>query len=477
MGWHCLLALLLYLCTPLIGTAQTLPPLFSVTLDGHTVHLHDFPEGSLAIFPVHSSASVHVRTDFEVFYADVRPASSGARPSIDADKHGVTFTLRSTTPLTVEFNKYTEHTLHLFPETQEPHPISGPGPGILYFGPGVHQAGIIQVHSGETVYLAEGAWVHGRIRAINADHITIAGHGVLDGTGVSVPETSHGPEGLVYLERTLNAHLEGITVFNSSSWTVHLQGSSGTRVDGVRILNPESRNGDDGFDIDSSSDVDIRNIFVRTGDDCVAVKNLLNVPVNNIHVSSAVLWNMPNGGNALEIGYELRDAPVQHILFDNIDMVHIEHGAALGIHNGDRAVVEDVTFSDIRIEEVRRKLIDFEIFYTAWSKDHPEVGWPEMVARMDRGGARDGRIMESTEDARKHAASRGSIGNIRVSRINILDGGFPYSILSGFDEAHRISGVHISSVSYLGRALQTAQDFRFFIEHADEPVFDHSKIK
>jgi Glycosyl hydrolases family 28 len=332
------------------GVASTLPPIFSVTLDGKAISLHDFPEGSFAIFPVRSTVLVHVRTDFEVFHAEVRPASAGATLVPDSDMHGVTFTLRSTTPVTVEFNKHTEHTLHLFPEVQSTPPPSSSAPGILYFGPGEHQAGLIDVHTGETVYLAEGAWVHGRIRSVNTDGITIAGAGVLDGTGVMVPDTPRGPEGMVYLDHALNARIEGITIFNSNAWTVHIQGSSGTRVDGVRILNPASLNGNDGFDIDSSSDVEIRNVFVRTGDDCIAIKNMLNVPIKDIRVSNAVLWNMPNGGNALEIGYELRDAPVRHIVFDGIDMIHVEHAAALGIHNGDRATVEDVTFSNIRIE-------------------------------------------------------------------------------------------------------------------------------
>lgn len=477
MHWRGSFTVFLFcLCVVPIGTASTLPPLFSVTIDGRVIRLHDFPEGSLAIFPVRSPVLVHVRTDFEVFHSEVRPASAGARPAIDSDQHGVTFTLRSTTPVTVEFNKYTEHTLHLFPEVQDEDAVSGPAPGVIYFGPGEHHAGMIEVHTGETVYLAEGAWVHGRIRSVNTDGIVIAGAGVLDGTGVTVPETAHGPEGMVYLDHAVKARIEGITVFNSDAWTVHIQGSSGTRVNGVRILNPASRNGNDGFDIDSSSDVEIRNVFVRTGDDCVAIKNLLNVPMENIRVSNAVLWNMADGGNALEIGYELRDGPVRHIAFDQIDMIHVEHGAALGIHNGDRATVEDVTFSNIRIEEVQRKLIDFEIFYTAWSKDAPKVPWPEMVARMDRGGARDGRILESAEEAHEHAAGRGIIRDVTVNRVDILGGGMPYSVLSGFDAAHRITKVRIGSVRYQNRLLQWPTDFQHFIEHADIPTFEISTL-
>lgn len=478
--WKCSALSLPFLFMLLVQTAHAaapLPPLFSVTLNGQPTRLHDFQEGSLAIFTVDGGVKVHVRTGFEVFEADVRPASAGAQPVIDPDHSGVMFTLRSATPVTVEFNRYTEHTLHLLAGAPETHPIVGPAPHVRYFGPGEHRAGVIELMSGETVYLADGAWVHGRIVSHNTHDITVSGRGVLDGTGVEAPDTPHGPQGMVYLDHTTNAHLEGVTVFNSGLWTIHIQGSQRVWVNGVRVLNASSRNGNDGIDVDSSSDVDLRNLFIRTGDDCIAIKNLLDVPVQHIRVSKAVLWNMPEGGNGVEVGYELRSHPIRDIVFDDIDMIHVEHGAALGIHNGDSASVEDVTFSNIRIEDVRRKLIDFEIFYTAWSKDHPAVDWSEMIRRMDRGGARDGRVVESADDVREHSAMRGSISNIFVRNVEITGGGMPYSVLSGFDSTHRISDVHICKVNYRKMPLASVEAMQLFIDYADPPDFEVSGEK
>ena len=461
------------LCAPSgeVLRAAALPPLFSVTVSGQAVPLHDFPQGSLGIFVLPQGSQIHVRTDFEIFHVDVRPASAVLQTSSDADLHGLAFTLSSATRVTVEFNRYTEHVLHLFASAPELHPIAGPAPGVRYFGPGEHQAGLIELSTGETVYLAAGAWVHGRIRSRNTRGITIAGTGVLDGSGLEIPDTALGPEGMIFLDHAEGARIEGITIFNSSVWTVHLQGSDGARVNGVRILNPADRNGNDGFDVDSSSDVELRNIFVRTGDDCVAIKNLLDRPMQHIRVSRAVLWDMVNGGNGVEIGYELRTQPVRDIVFSDIDMMHVEHGAALGIHNGDRAPVEDVTFSGIRIEDAHRKLIDFEVFYTAWSKDRPPVDWPETIRRMDRGGARDGRLLESPEQHRDHADARGYIRNITVQNVSVTGGAMPYSVMSGFDPAHPVSGVRLSGATYLGREITSGQQLQLFRENADAPAF------
>jgi hypothetical protein len=85
--------------------------------------------------------------------------------------------------------------------------------------------------------------------------------------------------------------------------------------------------------------------------------------------------------------------------------------------------------------------------------------------------------MESADEAREHAAGRGIIRNITVNRVDILGGGLPYSVLSGFDDAHRITQVHIDSVNYQNRPLQSAADLQLFIEHADTPVFEPSTLK
>jgi len=170
--------------------------------------------------------------------------------------------------------------LHLFAYTPEKNPSTSNSPGVRYYGPGVHEAGVIDLRDGETLYLAPGAWVTGHVRSIGTKNISILGRGVLDGSSagdrgaVVVGSGSYGMGNMVYLEKTVGAKIEGITIFNSpEAWTVYLTGTTGTRVDGVRILNPSVHYGDDGFDIVSSSDVRVENIFVRTNDDCVVVKN------------------------------------------------------------------------------------------------------------------------------------------------------------------------------------------------------------
>jgi len=74
-------------------------------------------------------------------------------------------------------------------------------------------------------------------------------------------------------------------------------------------------------------------------------------------------------GNGLEIGFELHTAEVKNITFRDCDIIHVESGAVLSIHNSDKAIVSNVLYENIRIEDARQKLIDLGIFRSKYSTD------------------------------------------------------------------------------------------------------------
>ena len=454
-------------------------PDFQALVAGQPLELHVFTQGAFGLFAFGGPTDVEIRTGFDVRWVSIRPLSAGIMATIAPDHHGVRFHVESVLPLTVEFNDDITRVVHLFPyapETDAPAPDT---PGVRYFGPGVHEAGLIELGEGQTLYLAPGSWVKGNVRVVNARNVTIRGRGVLDGSEVgSRPEPggNGGPGGvgtrnMIYLEHTTGATIEGITIFNSDfEWTVFLNGATGTHIDGLKILNPSLRYGDDGIDVVSSSDTMIENIFVRTNDDCVVVKNLLDVDTHDISVRHAVLWNMPNGGNGLEIGFETRNHSIHRVHFQDVDVLHVEHGSAISIHNGDASTVEDVSFDDIRVEDARRKLIDFAVIYAQYGYDKPATP-EENARRIDRGGTWDGLLSFTPEEKAQRAQYRGHIRNVRVRNLRVVDGSLPYSVIAGFDAEHGIDGVFIEGLQYLGRPILNPADGKFTIENARDVVF------
>ena len=283
--------------------------LFQVTAAGRPVELHEFGGGAFGLFELTAPMDIEVRAGFTIRWVDIRPLSAGIRPVIAADHASFRFRLDRVLPLTIEFNGEIKRVIHLFayaPEKDAPKPGD---PHVTYFGPGVHNPGVIEALEGETIYLAPGAWVKGAIRSYGAKNITIRGRGVLDAgslpprgdpalqprarPGIPAPaQYGGGGRNVIYLEKTEGAKIEGITLFNAPTWTLYLKSATGTHIDGIRILSWSAQCTTDGIDIVSSSNTLVENVFIRSNDDCIAVKNMDNVDQSNITVRNSVFWNM-----------------------------------------------------------------------------------------------------------------------------------------------------------------------------------------
>ena len=310
--------------------------------------------------------------------------------------------------------------------------------------------------------------VHGAIRAQGARNIKVRGRGILDGTKMREFVKSGGQR-FVQLEDCSGVELEGVILRNSQTWQIVPIRSDDISITNVKIL---SGNGsDDGIDIVRSQNVRIRNCFIRTKDDCIAVKSTGDSSsrgTRNIDVADCVFWNA-EWGNALEIGFELRTDEIRGIIFKNCDVIHVEDGAVLSIHNGDYATVSDVRFEDIRVEDARQKLIDLAIFLSQYSVDRPTD--PQERQRRYMDGAWDGVLRVSPEQMAEHSKHRGHIRDIVFKDIRVIDGLFPFSIISGFDDQHKVENVTIDGLWIQGVRITSPEQGRFYVENAEGVVF------
>lgn len=436
----------------LLQSAQM--PEFTVHVNGAPIALHEFAGGAFGHAALDKPADVEIRTAFDVRWADVRPRSLGVQPSIDDTHSVVRFRLARPAPITVEFNGEWKKVLHLFFDAPEKNPPAQGDSNVRYFGSGVHEAGVIELKDGETLYLAPGAWVKGVVKSTGTKNVSILGRGVLDAT--DQPRSN-----MILLDKTEGARIEGITLFNSKTWTAHLRGANGTRIDGLKILNYNT--GTDGIDIVSSSDVVIENVFVRANDDCVVVKTRNNIDVRDITVRKAVFWNMP-WGNTVEVGFELVASRVERIRFEDIDIIRTERGAALSIHNGDAAEVRDVVFENIRVENALHKLIDLAVVYGQYGADRPK-SQEERTKRYMR-GAWDGVLRCPPEEMAECAKFRGTIRDITFRNIDVVEGALPFSVIAGFDANHAVEGVRIENLRHQGRRIRNAAEAKLSLQHA-----------
>src|ERR1035437_9617906 len=260
-----------------------------------TTHLRD-GKYSYAYFDFSGSVTVSIKSKFPLRHCRVLPISSGVVSRVTGDS--LEFTLDKPQDLSIEPNGPNSPLL-LFtnpPETNAPNPKD---PNVIYFGPGIHQASLIKLASHQTLYLAGGSVVKGAIESHGVD-ITIGGRGILLGDDW---RRGNGPaENMARFEECNNVAMRDVILQGSWGWTIALKGSRSVTIDHVRICGSRVEN-DDGIDVCNGVDVEIRRCFIRTDDDCIAVKGLDRaLPSERLSVEDSTLWT--DRANVFRIGFE-----------------------------------------------------------------------------------------------------------------------------------------------------------------------------
>ena len=107
----------------------------------------------------------------------VRPSSLGIATQVDRERGEISFDLPGLTPCVVEINGF-HNALHLLPFPVYDRP-SADEANLRYFGPGVHREGVIEVHSGDRIFVDSGAVVYGGIRGSKVEIVKSWGPGAL----------------------------------------------------------------------------------------------------------------------------------------------------------------------------------------------------------------------------------------------------------------------------------------------------------
>ena len=198
---------------------------------------------------------------------EIRPLSYGIVPDVQTP-NSVEFELGDPAQkVSVEFDGNRMENLFILPDL--PDTAIPMGANVTYFGPGVHNAGVIRIanESGRILYLDEGAVVLGRIEAENAANLTIRGRGVFCSS-----QEDHGAGRRPQMEfrNCDNLKIEGILLRDTPNWTLKIVGSTGVHIDNIKeigwIMNS------DGMDFICCRDVLVENTFQRNYDDNVTIK-------------------------------------------------------------------------------------------------------------------------------------------------------------------------------------------------------------
>jgi Glycosyl hydrolases family 28 len=308
-------------------------------------------QASFTSFDIDGKVEVVVTYAQAVTKAKVLPTSAGITPTISGDK--VMFWLTQPGQFTVDVNGDWSNSLQIFANAFETDVPSPKDPNVLYFKQGVYRLGAFEVPAGTTIYLAPGAFlyakanVRGPLITLQGDNITLRGRGVIDGS-----LQPKGGGNLIYVYGKKNIQVEGVTLRDSSAWNFNMSRSQNVQVANMKVFG--WRLNSDGIDIDGSQGVTVTGSFFRTYDDQIVIKtsNTKGISASNIQVSNCVIWNQVARG--LSVGTEM-NALAQNISFTDSDIIHDKgRDALLVVENSGPALIQNVAWSNIRIEEAQR---------------------------------------------------------------------------------------------------------------------------
>ena len=315
-----------------------------------------------AYFDLDGSADIRVRVPFEIRTAVIQPYHSV--PKYQTDGRELHFQIDHPAQLAITLNENLDETLHLFANPCEPEPAKRKEKDLLYFGPGVHEAGVIRPESGQTVYLAEGAMVYGEIHADHVRNLHICGRGTL--SAERIPRLERFDKRCVDIIDCEDVTISGIIIHDSPTWTVRIMGCRRVQISNIKIFG--WRENSDGIDICGSREVRVDSCFIRNRDDSLVVKGFDTGDVEQVRFTNCTIWN--DFGRPMEVGYENRADSISQVCFENITVIRSLSGyPIMGIHEGDRADIHHIYFRNIRIEEAEgSQLFDLRIRPSFWNE-------------------------------------------------------------------------------------------------------------
>lgn len=383
----------------------------------------------IAYFDFEGAARIEITVpDQDLAKVKICPASYGLIPETDRESHTVAFTITKPDTYTITFNDSPARAIHIFANSLETDAPSPGDKGVIYIGPGEWDIESIIMEDDQTLYLAGGCVVHGIVNANFAKNITVKGRGIIDGSKFEgwQGKTAYIP---LKFDHCDSVTLKDVIVLNANAWVCQAFDSQNGIIDGIKIISP--RPNGDGITLQSCVNYEVKNCFVRSWDDSLVVKNY-DGNSDNITFTNMQLWT--DLAQSMEIGYETnkgsrQDAKITNISFTNITVLNNFHKPVISVHNADDAIISDVVFKDIVVENAQMG-----------SGDGSEM--PYLI---------DINIAQSPNWST--TKERGQIRNITIENVLVLSGRNSPSRIQGFDETHTVENVSIKNLVILGQQI------------------------
>lgn len=221
------------------------------------------------------------------------------------------------------------------------------------------------------------------ITGIDVNNVDIYGQGVIDGNAGNADwwidakkkRIAWRPR-LVFLCRCEGVCMNGITLRNSPSWTIHPYYSKDIALVRLTIRNPDDSPNTDGIDPESCKNVIIAGTDISVGDDCIAIKSgkYYMAQRHYMETDGVIVRNcyLNHGHGSVTIGSEcaggVKNVHVSRCIFNETDRglrIKTRRG------RGSRSVISGIVFEKIIMNSVRMPFT-INMFYYCDPDGHSE---------------------------------------------------------------------------------------------------------
>ena len=262
-------------------SAEMRSTVFTVKVGGHPVDVaHAAASYEFVSFDITGPVTVEItasQADFWDKGVDIQPWRLGLR----AIRQGPTIRFKLTGPAKLSISRpgdFLNHAAMLFLFAGAPPPPPPTGPNVHVVPAGVHRESL-NPKSGDTFYLAPGAFIFGSLNLWRVQNVKVLGRGTIVYEGPQDPNTDEGwmqkPDWhCIGALEAHNVEINGLTcIVRSRTWSIQMKDSTGFTYDDLRVIggNPGNAN-QDGMDWLGGGDAAVRNAFIRSSDDVFAVQ-------------------------------------------------------------------------------------------------------------------------------------------------------------------------------------------------------------
>ncbi|KAK6124921.1 hypothetical protein DH2020_041332 [Rehmannia glutinosa] len=230
---------------------------------------------------------------------------------------------------------------------------------------------IYMLVSGNIVAPLKTAWTGKQINAwiifSNVNGLVMKGNGVIDGQGSSWWPANpckddptngvncKGPTGMIF-QSCHGLRLDGFSKINSPGNHILIMGTNDAVVSNLRIIAPGDSPNTDAFNISSSTRVQIRNSFIATGDDCIAISaGSSNIDVSGITCGPGHGISIGSlGGGGFDV--------VENVRVRSCTLKGTLTGVRIKTNQGGKGYARKISFDGIKLEAVDNP-IQIEQFY------------------------------------------------------------------------------------------------------------------